>query len=193
MSTPNANTSARASARSPFNCSGDIYAGVPMTDPEASREPSVPARTNRGVRGRSRELDRAVPGPHDVLRLEIAVDDTTAMGVSERVRELHGGANQRVRLGRWSARDLLAKRVPVHEFGGDEQLAVNLLECVGRADSGVRQGGRGAGLSMEPFTPEGSPTRCGASALSATCLPSRVSVARYTRPMPPRPTSRMTL
>ena len=35
-------------------------------------------------------LDRALPGPHDVLRLEIAVDDAAAMGVSEGVRELDG-------------------------------------------------------------------------------------------------------
>ena len=45
--------------------------------------------------------------------------------------------------------------MPVYEFGGDEQLAVNLLECVGRADSGMRQGGCSAGLALEPFTPKG--------------------------------------
>ena len=47
---------------------------------------------------------------------------------------------------------LLTERVPVHEFTRDEQIAVDLLECVDRADAGMRQRRRRAGFTAEPLT-----------------------------------------
>jgi hypothetical protein len=78
-------------------------------------------------------------GEQDVVRLEVAVDDSGLMGGGERVGDLHGGVQQPARVaGRSHGRTIHELH---HQIIGAD--VVNL------ADVGMVQGGDGAGLAFE--------------------------------------------
>src|ERR1041384_1316428 len=93
MRTPKLNMSLRSSSGIPLICSGDIYAGVPITTPGC-----VSTMVNRGEPGgRSKSLAKpksitfaTIRSDHYVLRLNVAMYYSSLMGARECARHLDG-------------------------------------------------------------------------------------------------------
>ena len=193
ISTPNAKTSARASIGSPLICSGAMYAGVPITRSRLRDERDRRAR--RGDRHTARPKSRIFSRPSAVrmtfsgFRSRCTMPAACALGERRARARAPSPASRRRRPP--ARRDLFAQRAAVDELGRDEQLAVDLLERVHRADARMRQAPRPRALRAAGVRAgaDRAPDAA-ASAFSATRRPSRASVARYTRPIPPRPSSR---
>ncbi len=79
------------------------------------------------------------------------MDDAFGMRGGQSGRQLARGAEEVVPRRSPSRANLLAERVAVHEFTRDEQIAVDLLERIDRADAGMRQRRRRARFTAEPL------------------------------------------
>ncbi len=97
------------------------------------------------------DLDAPVGRAHDVLGLQIAMDDATGVGrrqrrgdVARRPQDVRG---ERPR----AAGDFLAQRPPVHVLRGDEQVAVVLFERVNGADPWMREPCRSTRFPAQPL------------------------------------------
>jgi hypothetical protein len=77
------------------------------------------------------DLHDAVLADHDVLGLDVAVDDAVLVGRGQTVRRLRADF-QHLLLG--EGRALIAQRLPVHMLHDDEELAVMLLDVVDGAN-----------------------------------------------------------
>ncbi len=95
------------------------------------------------------DLDLAVGGDEDVARLDVAVHDTVAMRIGERLGDpcSHGGRLQRRQ--RSLGADDRGERFPVDVFHDDEVGRLRLAPVEDRDDVGVAQVGGGLGLSAE--------------------------------------------
>ena len=158
------NWSDRASIASRRNCSGDMYAGVPMNAPvfvTCRSGPSVvfvgvaSALLRRVVLREPRQAEvhhayGAVLRDHHVLRLEVAVDDArrvrrrqSASGGEEDVQDLPASCAAR------RAQPLL-DRLPVDQLHRDEHAVAERAGVVDGDDVRVREAGDGARLAEQP-------------------------------------------
>ena len=126
---------------------------------------------------RSPRSDVALAGEHDVLRLQITMDDAGLVRLCERIGQLTGdlkGFLQR----QPSTSEQLPEGGAVDELHHDEELAVELPEVVDRDDPRVIQCGRRSRFVLK--APERA--RVGEAStprtLMATCRPSLASRAR---------------
>ena len=85
------------------------------------------------------DLQPPVARPHDVFRLQIAMDDAARVRFGEGARDLPGRPHDVGRRRPLRRCDLVAERGAVDEFGDDEQLVVDFLERVDGADARMRQ------------------------------------------------------
>ena len=93
----------------------------------------------------------AAGSQHDVLGLEIAMDDAALMRVRECVGEL-ARQSQHVSGGRPRAvRDRLAQRAAVDEFGGEVEFAVDFFEGVHDTDARMHEPGDDARFAAQPL------------------------------------------
>ena len=69
-----------------------------------------------------------------------------AVGVGQGSRQIPRCAQHLRGVRPTAAPNLFPQRMPIDEFGGDVEVAVELVERVDRADAGVRQSGGGARL-----------------------------------------------
>ncbi len=134
---------------------------MPRTDPACVSRSSLssgktPLRLQIQPTGAERQAEiddhqQATPVGHDVRGLEIAMHDAAAVGL------FHGQgqhADQRgdgpLRQG-VAALKTLGERLPVEQGHGQVIDAVYLVHSKDRAQIGVVEGGRGAGLAIEPL------------------------------------------
>jgi hypothetical protein len=88
-------------------------------------------------------------GEHDVLRLEVAVDDATGVGLGEPLGDLDREVERPRRLQGRAAEEGGERPAP-HQLHGDERRALVLVDLVDDRHRGVRDGGCGARLLLEP-------------------------------------------
>ena len=154
----------------------------------------APIRSGASMRAspKSRIFSRPSIGAHHVVGLQIPVDDAAARARWRAPRPDRGpcGASSLTR--RRAARtDLFAERVPIDEFRRRCRARRPPLRAHRRCRSPDASGPRPRGLraAAARAAPDRAPGA--ARALSTPpCRPRRSSDARYTRPIPPRPSSR---
>ena len=138
----------------------------------------------------------AVPsaGDHDVGGLDVAVDDALLVRVIERRGGLRQDAEHLLGRSAAAAGEHLVERGPIHVLHGDVGQVALLLHVVDGDDAGMRQD---AGRSRLPEQPLAQALlllgRCATPpswmVLMATGRPMLGSMAWYTTPMAPRPSS----
>ena len=135
-----------------------------------------------GIVGRARPKSRIFTTPpgrhHDVLGLQVAVDDGARVGRGEAVGDLDRDREERLQRQR-AARQQLAQALPLDQLHDDVGGLVDLADLVDGDDVGVGDGGGGAGLLLEPL--RGRAARGAARSetiLMATFRPRRGSFAR---------------
>ena len=109
-------------------------------------------RLRRGF-GREAEveqLDLAVTGDEDVLRLEIAMHDAAIVRGGEAAADLHGVIEDRRQRERRRP-NARAERLSFEQLDRDVRDPVVAPDIVNREDVGVRQRGNGAGFAVEPL------------------------------------------
>jgi hypothetical protein len=94
------------------------------------------------------------PAEHDVLGLEIAVDDAMAVGLGQRVGDVAQDPDAFADRELPFLHELLAQRQAGHVRHDVEQQVVRRAGVVQRQDVGVLQGGRHLDLAEEPFLAE---------------------------------------
>ena len=156
---PSAKMSVRASTSPASSCSGAMYGAVPSIVPSWVRvlvSPTVLSENGLdGVRLRDAEVEQLGAGAreHDVGRLQIAVDDASAMGAIQRVGDLRGDL-QRLRDGQCTPREPVFEGFPFHELEHEVVEAVLTADIVKRADMWVGEPGDRASLALEPLARE---------------------------------------
>ena len=100
------------------------------------------------------DLDAAVLGDEDVVRLEIAVDDALVVGRGEALGDLRGVVDRLAHRQR-RASDALAQRLALEQLGDHERRAVVSAEIVDREDVRVVELAGGARLLLEATQPVG--------------------------------------
>ena len=97
------------------------------------------------------DLDVAVGGHHDVLGLQVPVDDAGGVGLGEAVRDLGSDVEQpsNGQGARILGQDQLAQRVPLDHLHHDVGQAGGLADVVDGDDVGVVERGGGPGLLRE--------------------------------------------
>ena len=139
--------------RPPFSCSGAMYAGVPISMPG-----SVTTAGGCGMplldacETEVQDLQPPVARPHDVFRLEVAMNDAPRVRRGQRRGDLPRGAHDLGRRRTLAPGDFFAKGLAIDELGGDEQLAVEFFERVDGADSRMGQSGRGPRFSPQALS-----------------------------------------
>jgi hypothetical protein len=135
------------------------------------------------------QLGGAVLADHDVLGLEVAVDDPGPVGGLQRVQQAQPEPGGPLRAERPAGADQLLQGRGRDQLHDDEVLAAVVGDVVDGDHAGVAEPGGRPRLPRHPrpqasrsaaSTPRGRST-----SLSATGAPSSVSVARQTTPMPP--------
>ena len=137
------------------------------------------------------QLEHAVLADHDVLGLDVAVDDAGGVRVRERAADLDGDQRRDLREGERARGQELLERLAVDELGDDVRARPN------RARSSRRSRGCSRGAAWRPPAPRAAAApstrartaRCWCRILIATSRLSVSSIARYTTAMPPWPTS----
>src|SRR5271169_4242455 len=97
---------------------------------------------------KSSTLNLPALGDENVGGLDVAVDDSFAVGGIERVGNLNGDVEYGLSVQR-AAGDAVLQRRPVQKLHGDERLPVLLTDVIDRADVGVTEGGRSLCLALE--------------------------------------------
>ena len=150
-----------------------------------SRRRIVEAMRNAEVQN----LQQAGGRDEEIFRLEVAMDDATAM------RRVEAAGDLRSNGGRLAC----GKRAPLEPFaecGTFEKLedrvddVVVPAEIVNGEDIWMRQRSNGSSLALEPREPVWI-VNCSGRTFRATSRPRRVSRARYTSPIPPSPSLAM--
>ena len=100
------------------------------------------------------DLDDAVLRDHDVLGLQVPVDDPGGVRLGEPVGDLAGDVEQAPRRQRPGLQDF-PQGLPLDELHRDEDRGVGGSDVVDRDDVGVIQAGGGARLLLEPLAPVG--------------------------------------
>ena len=143
--------SARASTASPSACSGDRYSGVPKMTPAWV----LACRLRLGDLGDAEVEDlhdvalAVAFDQHDVLRLEVTVDDAGGVRVLERAQHLAHDA-ERARRGHWSGADRVGQRLAGEELHHQEQRALaGAPEVRDGDDVRVSEAARRLGLALE--------------------------------------------
>ena len=183
---PTANWSVRPSTARPLACSGDMYSSVPsehagLGPVTRERLPRVEVAEGSGQHlgeAEVEDLQQPVGSDHQVLRLQVAVDDAGAVGPRQAVGEL-GAEVEQLGDGQRPARETAPQRLALdvlHDHVVLARLAGRLADVVDLDDVRVVEGGGGAGLPVEPVQQLGIGAE--RSTLSATVRPSRVSRAR---------------
>ena len=125
------------------------------------RQPGARAELHRDVGvGRGIGLDRAgqaevqdlhpaVVGQEDVLGLEVAVDDALVVGGGQAAGDLAAVLGGLAR-GQRALEQAVAQGLALEQLGHQEGRALLAAEIVDRQDVGVREGGDGLGLALEP-------------------------------------------
>ena len=126
-----------------------MYAGVPKMVPGCVIGPDRRIRRRQPGEAEIENLHAAVARHHHVVRLEVAVHDAVLVRVRQRGGQLAGDARQVRRRRAPAAIELIPQRRAVDELRGDEQVAVELLEGVDRADARMREAGRRARLAAQ--------------------------------------------
>ena len=169
-----------------------MAAPVPVND-----WPDDCCSTSTFSRGRLRQaevedLDRLLVPlavQNQVVRLEVAVDKSFLMGVLKPERRLvdeEAGMGHRHRpLGL----DQLGQVATLHVFHRKQETLAELGGVVGGDDVRVAEPGDGLDLTFEAFERSGYAVMCGPMTLSTSSRPIILLCARYTTPMPPRPSS----
>ena len=107
------------------------------------------------------DLDPAVGGDEQVLRLEVAVHDPEALGMREAGEDVEQHAGRLLR----RQRRLVAPQRPArHELHGDERNPVVLEEVVHRDEVRVRERPGKTGLAQEPLGRRPVPARAAPTA-----------------------------
>ena len=105
------------------------------------------------------------------------MDDAMGVRGGERIGDRRSSVACRRGRGSGPSRDLLAQRPSADELRDHVELAVDLLERIDRGDCRMGERGGGARLAAQPLAARRVRPNSGASALSATWRPSRVSSA----------------
>ena len=100
------------------------------------------------------DLDRARRVDHDVLGLEVAVDDAAGVGGGHRARQGQGDLEEAVE-GDAAGLDELRQRLAVDELHGEKGRAFRLRDGEDGDDVGMAQGGDGLGFALEEGPPLG--------------------------------------
>ncbi len=98
------------------------------------------------------DLDVAVLRDHQVLGLQVPMDDAGAMRLGQSLGDLDGKIEEPARRQRLSRSEQLAERLSLDELHGDVQSAVGLADVVDGEDVGVVQRGGGARLLFEALS-----------------------------------------
>ena len=147
---------------------GRHVADGPEDDAEGRRRPDAGVVTIRSLLRRGLEvpihaqlrepevedLGEPVAGHHDVLGLEIAVDDARAMGLGEALGDLRGQVDGPLRLDP-AAADHVVQGEALDQLHHDVRLAERLADLVDGDDIGMVQRRGGAGLLRKPRQPIG--------------------------------------
>ena len=128
-------------------------------------------------------LHVAVGAHHDVLRLDVAVDD--AARAPPRAPRRPAG-DESISSSLSGRRDQVAQRPALDELRGDEVRAVQLADVVDGDDVRVVERGDGAGLALEAANALGRATNSGGQDLERDLAARAASRARG-RPRPCRP------
>ena len=96
----------------------------------------------------------AVRGQHDVVGLDVTVDDALVVGLGQAIRDLDRDLDRVLQV-ELLVRDQRSQRPPFHELHGDEDRAVLLVDVVDLRDGGVRDRRRRARLTHEAAPPIG--------------------------------------
>ena len=94
------------------------------------------------------DLDQAVVRHHQIVGLQIAVDDTRSVGLAEPVADL-GGNGDRLRDGERAVLEERPQRSPLDELHRDIGGALVLGDVVNGDDVGMVQSRRAAGFTLE--------------------------------------------
>ncbi len=97
------------------------------------------------------QLDRRIPGHHDIGRLDIAVDHAVVMGASQGLADVRADCGSGFRREIAPVLDQVPQVAALEEFHCDIGDAFFLARVVDRNDIGMVQGARGARLAQEPF------------------------------------------
>ena len=128
-----------------------MYAGVPIRTPGSVTNVRDSGRRLETGQAEVQNLQPPVARPHDVFRLQIAMDDAARVRGGEGGRNLPRRAHDLGRRRTLPRGDLVTERDPVDEFGDDEQIVVGFLERIDGADSRVRQPGSGPRFAPQAF------------------------------------------
>ena len=134
------------------NCSGAMKCGVPRPRPVRVRFRSASSSLTSP---RSAQLGGAVRRHHDVVRLDVAVDQVHLVGAVQPLGHLGDDAD-RLGLGQPPvALDLLAQRLPLDELHHQIGDAAGLAEVEGADDVRVVQPAGGVELLLEALDQDG--------------------------------------
>ena len=124
-----------------------MYCGVPMSMPR-SRDPRGPGRPGDSE---TQDLRVAVLIDHDVLRLQVAVNDTKPVGFGEAVTELATDADDLSRAERAAPPDEVLHILARHQFHRQVVHAVGSAEIEESTDIAVRDAPGALHLAREPL------------------------------------------
>ena len=110
------------------------------------------------------ELGVAVPGDHDVVGLDVAVEDAGVVGLGQALGDLDGDLDRAHEV-ELAVGDDPADGPAVDILHGDEQVAVDLVDVVDLGDGRMRDGRGRAGLEEEPAPAFGVGHQAGADHL----------------------------
>jgi hypothetical protein len=101
------------------------------------------------------DLDVAVLGDHQVLGLEVPVDDPGGVRLGKALGSLDSDVEKPLRRQRLGRGNEVAKRLPFDQLHGDVERPVHGADVVDRQDVGVVQGRGRAGFLLEALAPLG--------------------------------------
>ncbi len=192
---PTENWSVRWSTVRPLACSGDMYSSVPsehagLRSRSATASPAASMSAERGHHhlGQAEVEDLQAPlgRDHQVLRLQVAMDDAGAMRLGQAVRELRPEV-EHLRDGQGAARQPPPQRLALdvlHHHVVRAGLVGRLADVVDVDDVRVVERGGGARLAVEPVQQLG----IGAGRAGPSGPPSGPAECRALgRPRPSRP------
>ena len=144
--------SLRPSTAAPPACSGLMYCGVPTTIPVSVSGSALAACRARAM---PKSATTAWPaGQHDVLRLDVAMDDAVLVGVLQGAADFAGDLERGVERELLLPREPLPERLALGERHDVVEQAAGLSRVVQREDVGVLEGRGDLDLAEEPLAAE---------------------------------------